>query len=271
MNQKLIEFSKKQLGRIEVIMNQDNRTFNLEKYHELRVEIKKLKLILNILNESGIRFRNNKHLNQLMRLFKQAGKIRELYLLIVHLKSFKTIKKTTPLQLEISKALKKEKLYFFELKANPINYTKIKKTVSAKLKKLQSIKTYPKALKNKLIEDIKIWEKYNSKNRDKKSITVSKLHQARIHLKYLINYFKIFNTNITDNQILGMEDLATKLGDWHDLIEFKNHLYQFLQNPIILKGSIKNTILILLKNQQQIELLDMEINKKIKERDWVDG
>lgn len=270
MNQKLIEFSKKQLGRIEVIMNQDNRSFIIDQYHELRVEIKKLKLILNIINESGTRLKKNKHLNKLMCLFKQAGKIRELDLLNVHLKSFKTIKKTTPLQLEISKALKKEKLYFFKLKANSINYKKIKKPVSTKLKNLQSIKAYPKALKNKLIKDIKIWEKYNSKNSDKKSITISKLHQARIHLKYWINYSKIFKQELPKNQFVAMEDLALKLGEWHDHIEFKKHLNQFLENPIILKGSIDVTLLILLKNHNQIEFLEMEINKKIKEIDWVD-
>lgn len=269
MNQKLIEFSKKKLGRIEVIMNQYNRSFNIDQYHELRVEIKKLKLILNIIKESGTRFKNNKHLNQLMMLFKQAGKIRELDLLIVRLKSFKTIKKTTLLQLEISKALKKEKLYFFKLKANPINFKKIKKTVSAKIKNLQSIKAYPIALKNKLIKDIKIWEKYNSKNNAKNSITISKLHQTRIHLKYWINYLKIFKQDLPKNQFVAMEELALKLGEWHDYIEFKKHLNKFLQNPIILKGSIDDTLFILLKNQQQIELYEMEINKKIKEIDWI--
>ena len=270
MNQLLINFFKKKIHNIEEMINQDNRTFNLEKYHELRVEIKKLKLILNIIDASGIRIKNNKHLYQLMRLFKQSGKIRVLDLLNVHLKSFKTIKKSSPLQLEINNELKKEKQLFFKIKTNAINYKKIKKLVSEKIKKIQSTKAYSKALKNKLIKDFKIWEKYNSKNRDKKPLRVSNLHQARIHLKYWINYLKIFTQHIPDNQFVMMEDLALKLGEWHDHIEFKKHLNQFLENPIILKGSIDDTLLILLKNQNQIELLEMDINKKIKEIDWVD-
>lgn len=270
MNQVLINFFKKKTNQIEVMINQDNRTFNLEKYHELRVEIKKLKLILNIIDESDIRFQKNKHINQLMRLFKQAGKIRALDLLNVHVKSFNPIKISSTLQLEISKALKKEKLLFFKMKTNPINYKKIKKLISKKIKKIDSIADYPKTLKIKIKKDFKIWEKYNSKNRDKKSITVSKLHQARIHLKYWINYLKIFKQDFPKIQFVAMEDLSLKFGEWHDLIEFKKYLNQFLQNSIILKSSIDDALLIILKNQQQIELLEMEINKKIKMIDWVD-
>ena len=147
MNQKLIEFFKKQIGRIEVIMTQDNRNFNIDQYHELRVEIKKIKFILNILDESGIRFQNKKHIKTLMRVFKQAGKIRELNLLNLHFKSFKTIKKTKEFQLEINKALKKEKQIFFNMKVLPINYRKIKNLVSKKIKKIESIEDYVKRLK----------------------------------------------------------------------------------------------------------------------------
>lgn len=270
MKQVIIHFFKKKIDKIELMINQDNRTFNLEKYHVLRVEIKKLKLILNIIDESGIQFQNEKHINQLMRLFKQAGKIRELDLLSVHLKSFNTIKKTSPLQLEINNELKKEKQLFFKMKNNPIDYKKIKKIVSKKIKKIDSIEDYSKTLKKEIKKDIEIWEKYNSKNRDKKSITVSKLHQARIHLKYWINYLKIFNQDLPKNQFVAIENLALKLGEWHDYIEFKKRLHQFLQNSIILKFSIDDALLILLKNQQQIELLEMEINKKIKAIDLVD-
>ncbi len=270
MNKVLINYFKKKIHNIEEMINQNNRAFNLEKYHHLRVEIKKLKLILNIIDASGIQFKNNKYLNQLMRLFKQAGKIRALDLLFVYLKTFKKIKKSTPLQLELNKELKKEKQLFFKMKTNPIDYKKIKKIVSKKIKKIDSIEAYSKTLKNEIKKDIKIWEKYNSKNRDKKSIKVSKLHQTRIHLKYWINYLKLFKQDLPEKYFLAMKNLALKLGEWHDHVEFKKQLFQFLQNTSIQKGSIQDVLLIILKNQQKIELLEIEINKKIKAIDLVD-
>ena len=270
MNQKLINFFKKQICRIEAIMTQDNRSFNIDKYHELRVELKKIKLIINIIDESGVRFQNKKHVNQLMRMFKQAGKIRELDLLKVHLKSFKAIKKTSALKLKINNTFKKEKQIFFKMKSIPIDYKKLKKVVSKKIKKIASIENYLKSLKRNIKQDFKNWKKLNLNQRNKKSISVSKLHEARIHLKYWINYLKIFNQHIPDNQFVALEGLALKLGEWHDLIEFKKYLNHWIENEFDKKDSIDDVLLVILKDQQQIEFLEMDINKKIKEIDWVD-
>ena len=73
-------YLKKIRKNIIALLKKSPEKFEDEDYHKLRVEIKKLKAIAGFIEFSNKKFSKKKHLKPFIKVYKQAGKIRELQL-----------------------------------------------------------------------------------------------------------------------------------------------------------------------------------------------
>jgi len=248
---------------IESILHQKKQVFKIENIHELRVELKKLNLLFSIIKASDNRLKYKTQINHLKQIFKQAGKIRELQLVILQLNIWKekfTISKLISIKnIELEKA----KLAFIKLNKVSIHHKHIEQEIVSQLEKsnnsnkfLQKIKSninnaFDEIMKMKLEKEVQI---------DIKELA---LHKLRINIKKLVNYFKVYNEVENENQIDKLVELNNQLGEWHDLVVLKLHLLEYIQNNPKTKNQTVDAASIIWGNQQKINAFERLILAKI--------
>ena len=75
-----LDYLKKVRKNITALLKKSPVIFKDEDYHKLRVEIKKLKALAGFIQFSNKHFSQKKTLKPFLKVYKQAGKIRELQL-----------------------------------------------------------------------------------------------------------------------------------------------------------------------------------------------
>ena len=76
----LQKYYKSRINSLEKILGKPDKIVTPEDFHKLRVEIKKLRAVLTLVNWSEKNFKRKKFLKSYKKLFKQAGKVRDLQL-----------------------------------------------------------------------------------------------------------------------------------------------------------------------------------------------
>ncbi|MFV5692403.1 CHAD domain-containing protein [Flavobacterium sp. LT1R49] len=219
----LKKYLKKRKSVINLLLQKPLQSYTPDTFHVLRVEIKKLHALFDLVDFCSKEFKQNKTFNPFKLIFRQAGKIREL-------------------QVETSLL---EKHFFFNL---PKDYcVDLKKELAKELKKFFSItncKSGSTLKKNyrKIIPFLtKISKKKAQRYMDKKSAEIKKLlpqntlknkqmHMLRKRLKEYQYNQKSLNLSKQNKLISVMDVLPELLGEWHDYQVTINHLKKIIDS-----------------------------------------
>ena len=138
---------KNQFHIIESILQEKKQDFKVDNIHELRVELNKLNLLLSIIKDSGNRLKYKKQLNHLKQIFKQAGRIRELQLVILQLNFWKEKHSISTLISIKNVELKQAKLAFIKMNKVSIHYKNIEQEIISKLEESKNRNEFLKKIK----------------------------------------------------------------------------------------------------------------------------
>jgi CHAD domain-containing protein len=205
----LVTYFKTRESALNLILEKAPDSYTVETFHELRVEIKKLKALFELITFCSKKFKSRKTFKPFRTIFKEAGKIRELQLqqtILEKQPSFHLLKKY-PNRLK-KQEIKKTKNFF-----SLANKRLIKK-LKGKYRKIiyLIIKIRKKKVnryRNKTRKEIK---KLISKNIFKKN----KMHNFRIRLKMYQYNEKVFPVAQSSKLISTQTELSDMLGEWHD-------------------------------------------------------
>ena len=254
---------KNQFQIIESILQEKKQDFKVENIHELRVELKKLNLLLSIIKTSGNRLKYKKQLNHLKQIFKQAGKIRELQLVILQLNFWKekySISKIISIKHD---ELKQAKLAFIKLNKVSIHYKQIEQEIISQLEKSKKNSAFLQKLQSKINYAFDEITKMKIDKEVQIDIKELALHKLRINTKKLVNYMKFFNDVENENQIDKLVELNNQLGEWHDLVVLKYHALEYIQNNPKTKKNTVDAASVIWENHQKINAFERLILAKI--------
>jgi CHAD domain-containing protein len=207
-------YLKKLRKRIITLLKKSPEKFKDEDYHKLRVEIKKLKAVAGFIQFSHKKFSKKEALKSFKKVYKQAGKIRELQL------EASFLKKNNPQFIErylsdLDKRIEKEKKKF----ASVLRKKRRRKTK----KSIKGIKLF--------FQDTDEADSLEFINNERKQITQLTrelpLKPANVHQLRKILKEDFYNRKRMDQpspKIKAEDDFLELLGSWHDCVVLNNQI-----------------------------------------------
>jgi CHAD domain-containing protein len=223
----LVTYFKTRKSALNLILEKAPKSYTVENFHELRVEIKKTKALFELTAFCNKNFKPQKTFKPFSVIFKQAGKVRELQLqqTILEEQSCFNLLKKYPNQL---KKLETKEIQKFFLLAN--------KRLTKKLKEKHPIiidflaktgKKKANRYRNRMRKEIK---KLIRKDAFKKN----EMHNFRKRLKVYQYNEKIFSIDPSRKVISTQTVLSDMLGEWHDyevaILHLKNTIPSYKKN-----------------------------------------
>jgi hypothetical protein len=208
---------KKHEKAINHFLVKPRATFTSINYHQLRLEIKKLNAFLDLVEYCSKDFNRKKNFKPFIKIFRKAGKIRELQLEKITIKKHQIDGLLKNYFIGLKRQESREKNKFFIL---------IKQLFPDQLhKKINKILPYLSE-----INDEKIKKYLEKKNRSiQKLMSKSKLNRKEMH--HLRKQLKTFNYNrkivSSENDVIKKpikSSLTSLLGKWHDCQVLLQHL-----------------------------------------------
>jgi CHAD domain-containing protein len=253
----LQKYFKKRKSAVTFLLEKQQESFTADTFHTLRLEIKKLKALFDLINSCSKNFKQKKIAKPFQLIFSQAGKIRELQveeaLLAEHFGSDFGIQYRNDLKKIVSEECKNFFLTATSSFAEKLQKKHIK--INAVLKKV-SKKSTNRYMNKKRNEIAKLLHKKGLKNKQ--------MHALRKRLKeYQFNQ-KIFNDTNKNKRLSDKNALPELLGEWHDYQMVIQHLKKAMKSGEITpeeNNQIKNGIKTF---TSESELLFNEINTTLK-------
>jgi CHAD domain-containing protein len=205
----LVTYFKTRESALNLILEKAPESYSVETFHELRVEIKKMKALFELTAFCKKNFKPRKTFKPFSVIFKQAGKVRELQLqqTILEEQPYFSLLKKYPNQLKKLEAKEIQKFFLFT------NKRLIKKL---KEKHLVIIDFLAKTGKKKV-------NRYRNKTRKeikklirKDAFKKNEMHNFRKRLKVYQYNEKIFPIDPSRKLISTQTVLSDMLGEWHD-------------------------------------------------------
>lgn len=255
---KLTTYFKKRETTILALLETPPREYNDETFHQLRVEIKKLNALFELIKFCNKDFKRKKTFKPFKLVFRQAGKIRELQLEEIMLNDFIS-SELVPNYIGNLEALEsKEQASFFSI---------VNQKLIAQLKKKHAIiDPFLRAIKKKKARSY-IQEKKNTIQEilHENSIQKETAHELRKQIK-ILNYALISLSLDKDNPTYYKKDaLPTLLGEWHDYEVFVEQLERDILEGKISKKEATPIKKIIKKIRSKNDLLFEDINRVWKE------
>ncbi|MDZ4667418.1 MAG: CHAD domain-containing protein [bacterium] len=202
---------------INFILEKPRAKYSTSTFHKLRVEIKKLNALFNLINYCSKDFRRKKTFKPFKEIFLQAGKVREFQLEEMMLNKHHSIKFLTDYRNSLKKLRLQEQEIFFTI---------INKDFVARLQKKYKI-IIPLLYKiNKKLANSYIEIKRTSiqKLLSKSSIKTQDVHELRKQIKLLNFNRKSLSLKEKNKPITNQDLLPNLLGKWHDYQVIIKHL-----------------------------------------------
>lgn len=238
---RLKKYFKNREDAIDILLGKPRSYYTPETFHKLRVEIKKLKALFELLNYCGEEFRQKNIFTPFKLIFRQAGKIRELQVEDLMLKKYISINSITGYRNSLKEQLSQEKRNYFSL-LNTTFFTKLKKEYR---KAFSYLKQVDKKKVNRYLNDRKNKiEKLLSKNKLKKE----DVHELRKQLKTYNYNLKIKDPEKQIKSAQKKDALPELLGMWHDCEVTISHL-----TKVIGSGALRS------KETNQLEKINAKI------------
>jgi CHAD domain-containing protein len=202
----LKKYLKKRKESIITLLKKPRHLYTPNTFHDLRVEIKKLKAIHEIINFCSPEFKSNKVFKPHKQIFKQAGKVRDIHIEEAMLKKYFNTNLLKEYRSDLRGHRLKEQDNYFSI-LNKKSLTKLNKTY-------RKIRSFIDVVSKKKVTEYL--------NKEKKKITKLQNHLLKSQAHELRKLLKTFNYNLKilasnkQNKLLQLETLTELLGKWHD-------------------------------------------------------
>jgi len=252
-------FNKRKKAINALLAKPDNR-YEAKYFHDLRVEIKKVRALAVMLESSAKKFNSSKAVRPIKKIFDQAGKVRELQLELAMIRkhdpshSFRAYPHI--LRMKTNEEIKK-----FSLLHN--KSSRVKKTFSQITPAIKNINKgdlnhYVRKGKNQIAALVKT-----------KQIKAKKVHELRKSLKKL--YYNLKSLHQADNSkpYKNGEALQELMGQWHDKRVMNRHLIKAADANSA--GPVESDALMQIADKLFIQsrMLNRKINKEKKKQLFV--
>lgn len=244
----LKKYFKHRKNAITEILKKISSSYTSRNFHQLRVEIKKIDALFELINYCSKKFHRKENFSPYKIVFRQAGKVRELHMVNTMLKKYLHSDPLSGYSNYLKNILSKERKIFFSITNNKLTeqLNKSYDDVTPLLKKVNTkkgkhyIEKQEKKLQKMLVE---------------KEVATNQLHNLRKLLKkigytrQLLKFPKQQSPNIKKNILPGL------LGKWHDsqittgYLKKANHYSAINQEE---KNLLKKTIAILAANNTML-------------------
>lgn len=209
MKTALKKYSQKRVKAITALLQKPARTYTVATFHGLRVEIKKLSALFELVNDCSKDFKRKKTFKPFKSIFRQAGKVRELQLVEAMLKKYNFQSSLKVYLHDLEQLRLKEQKIFFSI-INEKFAAQVKNTckdLAPFLKKTdkKEVKEYMEK-KKKEIETLL----------DQTTLKAEQVHEVRKRLKQFYYNRKSLAILKQNKQSTETDALPELLGKWHD-------------------------------------------------------
>lgn len=223
--QKINKYLDKRLEQINAIIKKTPNSFSSETYHQLRVEIKKIRFVVALVQFNDKTFKKKKILQLLDIIFKNAGKVREMDIEKAVLKQYLNFKLFDCYKVKIEEKQQRAKINFFS-SIGQIDNSLLDQLHKAILPSLR------KTSKRKIEGFLKYQNEIVNKHFKKTSLNTDEWHELRKTLKKVLYTEKILYKKETNKKSLA-EEFSDLLGKWHDLCVIIDHLKKEIKSKKI--------------------------------------
>jgi len=253
IKQQILKYFQNQKNQFDLNFKPAFSIANEKAIHDMRVSIKRLRLIYRFLDfVSDKQFCAKKKSKLLVNIFKSAGPLRDVQIQLSILEELKEdLKSNYPNLNEFLNIKLKEGIKKFREKGVTFNVNEIDQLFNFSEAVLKIIIDFPDLQQ--------AFENYK-KNRQQKIQTLLKnaknkvdFHQVRKRIKDLTYLAEIQQIQIEkpNDEVIHLKLLGKKLGDWHDIEVFLNELSSVNYKQTKTTGDFKE-IKTKLKQQQQV-------------------
>lgn len=225
-------YFKKRKRALNLILQKPPEEYTVETFHELRVEIKKVKALFELIASYSKKFKFQKTFKPFKVIFRAAGKVRELQLEQIILEEQPDFILLQKYPNQLKKLENKKIKNFFQIATKSL-ITKIK----GKYPKI--IYLISKARKKKINRYQNQTRKEIKKLIHKKNLKKKQLHDLRKRLKAYRYNEKIFYGDSASNLISDKPTLSDLLGEWHDYTVITAHLNKIIASYKLISNEKK--------------------------------
>ncbi|MFV8342136.1 CHAD domain-containing protein [Flavobacterium sp. XS2P39] len=219
----LKKYLKKRECTINCLLETPQQYYTPETIHTLRVEIKRLNALFNLANYCSKGFKKKKNFKPFKRIFRQAGKVRELQIEQSLLEEYFALDLLPDYKEHLEKLLTGELDFFFIIKSNNLpqilnkKYQKIGPLLTA-----TSTKKATRYVAKKRTEIKKLTAKNPLKDKH--------LHPLRKQFKEYQYSHNSINYEPQNKPTSSKEILPELLGEWHDHQIIIKHLKEVIES-----------------------------------------
>lgn len=257
-------YFKKQASTIHLLLNQEPKNFTADTFHQLRVEIKRVKALVDLIAFCSKKWNTKKTFKPFKIIFKQAGKVREIQLQLALLEEQPSFNSLTGCRKQYKKKLKRALEKFF-IAADSKTCGKLRKKHRIIIARFLQIGTKKRrqymAVKR---QEIKKMLRQNT-------VKKKQIHTFRIRLKVYDYNEKIMKYPEQNKGIAARNRLMELLGHWHDyqvsILQIKKATSSCASdsNEIELLENIKTTFI------SKRNILFDQINTALKQQHFLDA
>lgn len=217
----LYEYFKKLQKSINKKLEKSPKNYDKEDYHNLRVEIKKLKALMDFIKFNCADFKRKKLFKPFKKLFTQSGKVREFQLEKRIIEGYKQLFSLGKYFSKLNSRIQKEQKEFLKIMD--------KKMCREIRKSLKEIKSFAQKTES---TDMEIYIK-NENKKIHSLITQHPLEAEQMHsLRKLLkaDFYNRKSIGITGNEacLQKVDNFLEVLGKWHDYRTTISHLEKFI-------------------------------------------
>lgn len=222
----LSKYLKNREDSITTLINKPIHTYTSDTFHELRVEIKKLNAFIDLIKFCATDFKPKKTAKPFKRLFRQAGKVRELQLQEEMIKKYHTGSSLKNYITGLKRMrLKEQQTYFLLL--NKKNTNRLKNNFP------KIISSLPAVTNKKAHKYLEQKNKAIQKLINQSTLQTDHVHELRKQLKNLNYNMKSLSMEAQNKPSSEKDDLPELLGEWHDFQVMIQHLKKSVDAGII--------------------------------------
>lgn len=202
-------YFKKKASTIHLLLDQESKSFTADTFHQLRVEIKRVKALVDLIAFCSHKWNPKKTFEPFKVIFKQAGKVREIQLQLALLEQQPSFNSLTGCRKQYKKKLKRALEKFFVAADSK---------TSGKLRKKHRIiiALFLQIGKKKRRRYMAIKRQEIKKMLRENTIKKKQIHTFRKRLKVYDYNEKIMKYPEQNKEIAERNRLMEILGHWHD-------------------------------------------------------
>lgn len=211
----LTKYLKSRKDAIHSLLLKPSWTYSAFTFHKLRVEIKRLNALFELINYCKRDFKRKKSFEPFKKIFVQAGKVRELQVEALMLKNFFNNNLLKDYRDSLKKQGVVEQQKFFSI--IDLNFTEMVR------RKFHEITPFISEVNKKKINAYIDWQRANiEKLLNQKTLQTEQLHILRKRLKSF--YYNLESLGLHKKPHQKNDILSALLGEWHDCQVIIRHL-----------------------------------------------